>query len=399
MIRVTDKATAPLKGVENNLKKVGKAATGMNKKFLGMGLGLTFFMFGVKMQLDRMLRSMFNIFQQAEGETGALIQRFNIMKASLAAISIAFFDAFAQSALFDTILTAVITIADWFLNLDERTRRWLSSSLIVFSGIVFALSLLGQALLAVFVLSGAPILATILAIGLAIGILAFDFIGRLDEMKSTWDDFTDLFKLDPDLNIFEKIILAFIDLERFLLDLAPSILAIAGAIWGGIVGGPLGAALGGTLGFSIGFGLEQEFGDILDRLRASALEKFKGTDVVAGPAGGIPGVNFTPEGIASAVGGGVILASGEIFKELIKNPMPIDDQEGIKVLSFLDKLKIENEEDEKKLKKMDEQKKAIEDQEASFLSKMDGLITSVNAIEVKPVINVIVSSGESSTTS
>jgi len=120
-----------LKKTVVSMNKLKKAATGMNKGMLGLGLGLTFFLFGVKMQLDRMLRSMFNVFKEAQGETGILIQQFNIMKASLAAISIAFFDAFAQSRLFDLILNFVIGAADFFLNLSDSTREWLSTSLIV----------------------------------------------------------------------------------------------------------------------------------------------------------------------------------------------------------------------------------------------------------------------------
>src|SRR3990167_8701447 len=104
VIQVTDRATAPLKGIDNNIDKIGKTSMGMNKKLLGLGLGMTFFLFGVQMQVERALRSMFNVFQQAEGETGALNQQFNVVRANLAAISIAFFDAFAQSGLFESIL-------------------------------------------------------------------------------------------------------------------------------------------------------------------------------------------------------------------------------------------------------------------------------------------------------
>src|SRR3990167_10525983 len=112
--------------------KISESFGGMNKRMLGLGLGMTFFMWGVQMQLQRMLRSMFNTFTLAEGETGALNQQFNIVRANLAAISIAFFDAFAQSGLFDSIIDVVSRVADWFLNLGDIQRQTLVEGIIKF---------------------------------------------------------------------------------------------------------------------------------------------------------------------------------------------------------------------------------------------------------------------------
>lgn len=157
IFRVVDKASASLVSIDRSLKNISngfernnKAIGGMNKQMLGLGLGMTFFMFGVQMQLQRMLRSMFNIFQQAEGETGVLNQQFNIVRANLAAVSIAFFDAFAQSGLFDMILIFVTTIADWYLNLTDSQREWVTTGTLGIFTLIKTVSFLGQILLAVY---------------------------------------------------------------------------------------------------------------------------------------------------------------------------------------------------------------------------------------------------------
>src|SRR3990167_8794256 len=128
--------------------KAGTHIAGMNKRMLGLGLGMTFFMWGVQMQLQRVLRSMFNTFTLAEGSTGALNQQFNIVRANLAAISIAFFDAFAQSGLFDTILNFVMTATDWFLNLTDAQRESWTKGVFYTFGAILAIQILGQTILA-----------------------------------------------------------------------------------------------------------------------------------------------------------------------------------------------------------------------------------------------------------
>ncbi len=151
VIRVVDKATAPLKGVENNVKRVETATKRATTNMLGLGLGLTFFMFGVQIQLEKMMRSMFNIFKQAEGETGALNQQFNMMRAQLAAISIAFFDAFAQSALFDALLSFITSLANWFLNLQDAQRETVVEGIIKFFLWSKAIGFVGQLVLGLFI--------------------------------------------------------------------------------------------------------------------------------------------------------------------------------------------------------------------------------------------------------
>lgn len=153
---MVDKASSSLASIDGSLKRIAdgfnknnKAIGGMNKQMLGLGLGMTFFMWGVQMQLQRMLRSMFNTFTLAEGETGALNQQFNIVRANLAAISIAFFDAFAQSGLFDYILNFVVKAADWFLNLSDATREWIASFAIKSLVLLIGIQMAGQTILAI----------------------------------------------------------------------------------------------------------------------------------------------------------------------------------------------------------------------------------------------------------
>ncbi len=385
VIRVMDKASAPLKGVESNLKKVEKAATGMNKKFLGMGLGLTFFMFGVKMQLDRMLRSMFNIFKEAEGETGVLIQKFHLMRANLAAISIAFFDAFAQSALFDFIISAITRVVNWFLNLTDTTREWLSTSLFVFSGLIFGLSMIGQALLAIFVLSGAPLLTTFLVISFALGLLVIEFVGSVGDMKDVWEDFLGIWA-DPDLTIFDKIKLSFIDLGRLLLDIAPIILGTAGAIWGGIVGGPIGALLGGTLGATAGKGLELTFGAGLDKLREKTLISAKTDDLSS--IGGIP-ENATPKEMLALLD---LMDSlpANISDSLARTPVPLlDNPEGLTIKPIGDSLKVSNETDQKKLDKMEEQRLATKAESEKEVASIETMATNLFNIASEQNLNIV----------
>lgn len=135
------------KSVDEGVKKFG----GFNKRLLGIGLGMTFIMWGVRSQLQRIGRSMFTIFEQATGATGALNEKFNIIRANLGAISIAFFDAFAQSGLFDFLINAVTSLANWFVDLDDSTREWIAGGVIGLVGLMTAISFLGQLLLAIYV--------------------------------------------------------------------------------------------------------------------------------------------------------------------------------------------------------------------------------------------------------
>ncbi len=151
VIQVMDKATAPIKRVENNVRKLEATTKRASVNMLGLGLGLTFFMFGVQMQVERVVRSMFNVFQQAEGEMGAMNQQFNIIKANLAAISIAFFDAFAQSGLFKFVISSLTTITDWFLNLTDIQRQSIAEFVIKFLAWSRVISFVGQLVLALFV--------------------------------------------------------------------------------------------------------------------------------------------------------------------------------------------------------------------------------------------------------
>src|SRR3990167_11246253 len=107
-----------LKGIDKSIAKTSRI---FNKKLLGLGLGMTFFMWGIQMQLKRMLRLMFNVFEEASGQTSLLMQKFNIMRANLGSIAIAFFDAFAQSSLFDFLISVVTRLTEWFINLYYDT--------------------------------------------------------------------------------------------------------------------------------------------------------------------------------------------------------------------------------------------------------------------------------------
>jgi len=151
--RIIDINTKQFISMGSAVERVGKLGSesfgGMNKLLLGIGLGMTFFMWGIQMQLQRMLRSMFNVFKLAEGETGALNQQFNIVRANLAAISIAFFDAFASSGLFEKIVEIVISLADWFLNLSDRARSWTVGLVIGLTAAIALISIGGQFVLAI----------------------------------------------------------------------------------------------------------------------------------------------------------------------------------------------------------------------------------------------------------
>jgi len=197
VIKVTGNAAAGINTVNQTLKKtatnmntVKKATIGMNKEMLGLGLGMTFFLFGVQIQLQRMLRNMFNIFKLAEGEAGLLNQQFNMLRVSLAAISIAFFDAFAQSGFFEIIIDIVSRIVDWYLDLTDKQREWFSSGVIGAFGLMKVMSFFGQILLAVFVLTKLNIAAwgPWAIIGLAaIGAIIAFYIKYKDTIKETTD--------------------------------------------------------------------------------------------------------------------------------------------------------------------------------------------------------------------
>ena len=121
---------------------------GWNKKLLGLGLGMTFMMWGVQMQLKRMLRLMFNVFEEASGSTSLLMQKFNIMRANLGSIAIAFWDAFAQSPLFESLLNLVTSLTQWFIDLDDTTKQTFTSNVFWIFGVILAINILGQTILA-----------------------------------------------------------------------------------------------------------------------------------------------------------------------------------------------------------------------------------------------------------
>lgn len=165
IFQILDKAIAPLQNIDKNMQQVrkstdqlGKAAKGTQGKLLGLGLGLTFFMFGIQIQLKRLLRTSFQFFKEAQGETGALITQFNILRANLGGIAIAFFDALAGSKFLQFIIDQVIRVRKWFLNLSDTTREWLAASTFTFLGIVSLLSFIGQFVLAWTVLKWLPVM-------------------------------------------------------------------------------------------------------------------------------------------------------------------------------------------------------------------------------------------------
>lgn len=133
-----------IKGIDKQIAKTGV----LNKKLLGMGLGMTFFMFGIQMQLKRMMRQMFTVWESAQLQTSGLLDKFNMMRASLGAISIAFFDALAQSGLFDSLLNMIVSATNWFLDLSDATRAWIAEFFVKTLFLMIGISFLGQTALA-----------------------------------------------------------------------------------------------------------------------------------------------------------------------------------------------------------------------------------------------------------
>lgn len=138
--------------IDTILARLDTKAKSTKTSLLGMGLGATFFLFGVNMQLERMLRSMFKVFEQAEGSVGLLNQQFNIVRANLAAISIAFWDAFAQSDIFMFLVDVLSNIVDGYLNLTDAQREWVTTGVVTTFGLTKVIQFVGQALLAVYLI-------------------------------------------------------------------------------------------------------------------------------------------------------------------------------------------------------------------------------------------------------
>ena len=375
--------------------KIGEAFGGMNKQMLGVGLGMTFFMWGIRMQLDRMLRSMFNIFQQAEGETGALNQQFNIVRANLAAISIAFYDAFAQSGLFNFIITAVSKIAEWFLNLDDSTRQWLSSSVFVFSGIILGLSILGQAFLGFVLfaqLTGVSFAAIFSIWAIIVAGFVIFFMTQKDDIKTAWENLMDTFNT-PDLTGFEKIKLGFANLALFLLEIAPFILAIAGAIWGGIAGGPLGAALGATLGGVVGFGLQKTFEGPLKDMQSDLLGLSASRGEAAPPSYIAEAAKVsTSEDLLAMIDKQTASLSDtmqksnvDFLKIITDTPLQVRPSSEALKIDTTDPLNFLNEKDQEKIDKLQDMIDEQISYKDTFVSTMVGFRTSVEEIAKRPI--------------
>lgn len=152
-----ERATKSLEAIDKNLKTIGKtvdiagkAVKNFRVDMLSMGLGMTFFMFGIQIQLRRMLRLMFNIFEEASGSTSILMEKFNMMRANLGAIAIAFFDAFAQSSLFDFLISVITRLAEWFLDLDDSTKAFITTLTVSLVAAFAIFSVGGQILLGIY---------------------------------------------------------------------------------------------------------------------------------------------------------------------------------------------------------------------------------------------------------
>ena len=173
LFQVIDKATKSLAGIEKNMARVAqtmdnatKQVKNFNVNLLGLGLGLTFFMFGIQMQLKRLLRQMFTIFEEAQGSTGALIEKFNIMRANLGALSIAFMEALSQSRIFEILINIVERLTGWFLNLSKAAESRIVTWTLIFLGTSIVLSIIGQILLGIYAIGQAIIFIEKSTIGL-----------------------------------------------------------------------------------------------------------------------------------------------------------------------------------------------------------------------------------------
>ena len=140
-----------MKAIETRMKQIGMVmnqASGQTKAFgsnlFKIGLGLTFFMFGVQMQLTRMLRSMFNVFSEAQGQNSVLMEGFNQLRANLGTISIAFFDAFSNSGMMEFLTRNVEKLTNWFLNLSDETRQFYSEVVVGSTAAIAIIGVTGQ---------------------------------------------------------------------------------------------------------------------------------------------------------------------------------------------------------------------------------------------------------------
>lgn len=383
-----DKVTKPLKNIDKNLTAIrknmegtSKAVRGLSKGMLGLGLGLTFFMFGIQIQLKKVLKTAFQFFKEAQGETGALITQFNILRANLGGIAIAFFDAVAASGFLQRIIDVVIRIRQWFFNLDETTREWLSSSVFVFLGIITFLSLIGQALLAVFVLSQLnPIFLAVTVIVIALGVLAGEFVSRKDQMKTAWGNLMDDLK-NPDISGITKLKLAILDLQIILLNVMPTLLGVFGAIAGAAIGarsgGIVGTALGGLAGFGAGFG----FGKFV---QTQALPDFQALRAKVSAEATPP----DPFEIIDQIRAG--------FNEsLQKNPIPVKPSDDpLKVVTPGNTpLNITNTKDEKRTTQL---QKLIDDgviQAETQVDKLDSLLIEMQQLKDRPIEVFVTTTG------
>ena len=378
--------------VDNQLKKIDNTALGMNKKMLGLGLGMTFFLWGLNMQIQRLLRSMFNTFQQAEGETGVLNQGFNVIRANLAAISIAFWDAFAQSGLFEIIISWVERAANWFLNLSDSTREWLSSSLIVFAGIIRGIQIVGQTILALNTIAAMnPFVLMFGIAAIVVGAFAVYFLTKKDEIKSDWQDLKDSFETaeEFDLGVLDTFKLFMTDFAIWLSNFIPVITALIGGLWGGIIGGPPGAIIGASLGSVAGFAIVDDLkgGLMEDRnkllgITTESMPMSKAEDIASGGPGALLDMIDKQAMDMEIITKEQTKELQTGFNESLKNTTISVANTPADPLSFM------NEKDKERYTQL---QKMIEDNlvfSENWNTKTDELITAVKAIEINPVIKV-----------
>lgn len=116
--------------------------------FLGLGLSMLFTAMALNRFFTSILQNIFQAFLLAEGQTGAVNEKFAELQAQLAFLKFAFIDAFVETGLLDKWIDSAENLLGFLDSLDEDTKAWLIDFAIKGAIVTGVLLVLGQTFLA-----------------------------------------------------------------------------------------------------------------------------------------------------------------------------------------------------------------------------------------------------------
>lgn len=184
-VTVHDKATKPLKTIENSFKEIHIVQKKVNSnafRFLGLGLGLLFQGMVLKRIFGDFLRSIWKSYVDIIDVHDIFFQKTQQLSAAWAFFKFSLVDALSQSGLIQVLVDAIIDIANWLGKLSPEAKAGLGTLAIMGFFASVAMGALGQGLLFAIGMAAAlelplsALLAPLLLVAIYAGVAAAVFL-------------------------------------------------------------------------------------------------------------------------------------------------------------------------------------------------------------------------------